>query len=94
MKINEAVTEDDGKIIVKETHDVQSALDRAAALRSAGINGFSENRLVGTVPLVLLKEWAKEAGVKWDDREAMSELLKRKMLSGEFSKLRVWEGKY
>lgn len=94
MKISERVTDDDGKLIIHETHDVQPVLDRAAALRSAGIQGFSDNRLVGTVPLVLLKEWAKEAGIKWDDREAMSDLLRRKLMSGEFSKLRVWEGRY
>lgn len=94
MKISERVLDDDGKLIIHETHDVQSTLDRAAALRSAGIQGFSENRLVGSVPLVLLKEWAKEAGIKWDDREAMSDLLRRKLMDGEFSKLRVWEGRY
>jgi hypothetical protein len=41
----------------------------------------------------LINEWLKEAGVAWDD-PAMDDIIKRKMLSGEFDKLRVWEGTY
>ena len=94
MKLNEQIFDEDGKLIVKETHDVQAVLDRNAAMRSRGFIGFSEHRFVGSVPMVLIKEWAKEAGVKWDDRVAMAEVIDRKLKSGEFAKLRVWEGNY
>ena len=36
----------------------------------------------------------KEAGVKWDDVEARQQVVKRKILSGEFDKFRVWKGTY
>jgi hypothetical protein len=53
-----------------------------------------ESRLVGVIPMHIMQEWFKEAGVSWDDREACKEIVKRKMLSGDFDKLRVWEGSY
>jgi hypothetical protein len=42
----------------------------------------------------VLATWLKEAGVSWSDTEAAKEVVKRKMMSGEFSKFRVWEGSY
>jgi len=41
----------------------------------------------------LLTEWAKEAGITMDD-PAMKEIVKRKMLSGDFDKFRVYMGTY
>jgi nucleoside permease NupC len=42
----------------------------------------------------LLGMWLKEAGVSWDDTAAVKDVLKRKLMSNEFSALRVWEGSY
>ncbi len=42
----------------------------------------------------ILSQWLKEAGVDWSDRGAAQEVIKRKMLSGDFAKFRVWEGTY
>jgi len=44
--------------------------------------------------MALLAQWARDAGIKWDDREAMREMLDRKLMSGEFAAFRVWEGRY
>jgi hypothetical protein len=33
-------------------------------------------------------------GIKWGDVEARREVVKKKILSGEFDKLRVWKGTY
>jgi hypothetical protein len=41
-----------------------------------------------------MSQWLKEAGVDWSDHGAAQEVIKRKMLSGDFNKFRVWEGKY
>jgi len=93
-KIAEKVTEDGTKIIVQETHDFSPVLKSAADLRSHGHTGFSENKHVARVPMALLAQWARDAGIRWDDKPAMQELLSRKLMSGEFSQFRVWEGKF
>lgn len=85
---------DEGKIIHHRVIDPNPALDQAQALRSAGIDGFSENMLVGRVPLALVTEWLKEAGVSWDDHAAMQDVLDKKLKDGDFSRFRVWEGRF
>ena len=68
-------------------------LDRAEELRQHGNAEFGESKLVGVIDAALINEWLKEAGIAWDD-PAMDDVIKRKMLSGEFDKLRVWQGTY
>ena len=96
MKIGEKIHYDhaDNKLIVQKTHDVNPELHRAEMLRNAGVGQTGEKRLVGTIPLNLIAEWCKEAGVKWDDVQARQDVVKRKILSGEFDKFRVWKGTY
>ena len=50
--------------------------------------------MIGVVDAALLGEWLKEAGVEWHDTDAKAEVVKRKMLSGDFDKLRVWDKTY
>jgi len=45
-------------------------------------------------PIFLIKQWCDEMGIKWGDIEARKEVVKKKILSGEFDKLRVWKGTY
>ena len=96
MKIGEKIhyDESDNKIVIQKTHDVNPELNRAQMLRDAGAGQKGENRLVGTIPLNLIAEWCKEAGVKWSDVQARQDVVKRKILSGEFDKFRVWKGTY
>lgn len=94
-KIGERMFDDDGKIIVQKTYDLEPVLAQNAKLRSMENAGhFGESRLVGTVPGWLVFQWMKEAGISVHDTAARDELLKKKLCSGEFSKLRVWEGNY
>lgn len=93
MKIGERFFEDDGKIIHQRVFDNQGALDDAAALRSAGLGTTGESRLVGRVPMNIVNDWLKEAGVRWDD-PAAKDVIRRKMLSGDFDAFRVWQGAY
>ena len=101
MKINEQTYEEDGKLIVKKTHDFTPVLKQMEQIRSAGIKNMgdgpdnAENRFVGRIPLALIEMWCKEAGVKWDDVHARAEVVKKKILSGDFDKLRSdWKGTY
>lgn len=94
MKIAEKYWGQDGNLITQETHDPTPTLDFVQGLKSAGHVGFGENRHVGRVPFFLLEMWVKEAGVSFDDQEAVKEVLKKKLLSGEFNNLRPWEGTY
>lgn len=82
-----------GKLIHKKTHDFDPAIRHAKMLRDAGKQEFGESKLVGTIPLALVGEWLKEAGIAWDD-PARDDVIKRKILSGEFDQLRVWKGTY
>jgi hypothetical protein len=97
-KIDEKILYDnvEDKLIVKRTYDDQAELDRVAEIRKdSGINSFgSDYKFVGSVPTHLIAEWLKEAGVSWDDSHAAGEVIKRKMMSGEFDRLRAWKGKY
>lgn len=95
MKVNEKVHYDESndKIIVESQYDNQPYLHQARMLRDAGVGQKGHNKLVGRVPMHLIKTWLKEAGVAWDD-PAAGDVIKRKMLSGEFDKFRVWEGTY
>jgi len=96
MKVGEKILYDhsNDKVVIQKTHDVNPELHRAEMLRNAGVGQTGEKRLVGTIPLNLIAEWCKEAGVKWDDTQARQDVVKRKILSGEFDKFRVWKGTY
>ena len=101
MKIGEKAYEDDGKLIIQKTHDFNPVLKQMEQIRSAGIKNMgdgpdnAENRFVGRIPLALIEQWCKEAGIKWDDTHARAEVVKRKILSGEFDKFRSdWKGSY
>tara|TARA_R110000803_G_scaffold109192_1_gene177547 strand:+ start:1541 stop:1831 length:291 start_codon:yes stop_codon:yes gene_type:complete len=82
------------KLIIQKTHDVTPEMQRAEMIREAGLGQSGESKLVGTIPLNLIAEWCKEAGVKWSDISARQEVMKRKILSGEFDKFRVWKGTF
>lgn len=94
-KVAESVTFSDDQMLIKKTHDASVMLKDAEYARGRTENLFgSDYKHVGNVDMALLNIWLKEAGVKWTDTQAVKDVLKRKLMSSEFSKLRVWEGKY
>jgi hypothetical protein len=93
-KIAEKVSFDGTKMLTKETHDFGPTLESAKQRRLNGLHGFSENRHVARVPLALVAQWARDAGIKWDDTQAMQDMLSKKLMSGDFSQFRVWEGRF
>ncbi len=101
MKISESIKQEDDKLIIKKSHDFGPVLRQMERIRSAGIKNMgsgpdnADNRFVGRIPLALIEVWCKEAGVKWDDVHARAEVVKKKILSGEFDKFRSdWKGSY
>tara|TARA_R100001369_G_scaffold30672_2_gene54520 strand:+ start:274 stop:558 length:285 start_codon:yes stop_codon:yes gene_type:complete len=92
-KISEQFYQDGDKLIHVKQHDYNPALEQAEMMRQNGNAHFGESVCIGVVDAALMHEWLKEAGVKSND-PAAEEVIKRKMLSGEFDKLRVWDGKY
>jgi hypothetical protein len=95
MKIKEEILDGEkpGDIITKKTWDVEPTLDRARMSRDRGAK-FGESYHVADIPTFMIYEWLKEAGVSPTDHEAAQEVVKRKILSGEFNGFRVWEGNY
>ena len=96
MKIKEQVHHDtkNGKIIVESTYDNNPVLERAEQLRKAKVGITGHNKLVGTIPIHIVKAWCTEAGIKWSDNVAKKEIIRKKILSGDFDKLRVWKGTF
>jgi hypothetical protein len=96
MKIGEKIHHEDGgnTLVVEKIYDNEPYLDEVKAIKEAGLGQTGEKRLVGRIPLHILSQWIKEAGLRWDDHDAVRDVIKRKMLSGDFDKLRVWEGTY
>lgn len=96
MKIGEKIKYDhvDDKLIVQKTYDYSSTLRDVAEMKKQGLGQTGESRLVGRIPTSIINEWIKEAGLKWTDTDAVKDVIRRKMLSGEFSRFRVWDGSY
>lgn len=95
-KIKETIhyDESDDRIIVQQTHDFTPVMEKAKALKSAGLDGMGESKLVGLVPMKMWHEWAKKWGVNPGDSKAMREVVARELNSSDNAHLRVWEGKY
>lgn len=94
-KLSEKVSFEGDNLVIKKTFDASHMLNDAKHAREATQNSFaSDYKHVGNVDMGLLGVWLKEAGVSWEDTQAVKDVLKRKLMSNEFSALRVWEGSY
>ena len=94
-KLSEKYSFEGDNLIIKKTFDASHMLNDAKQAREVTQNSFgSDYKHVGNVDMALLGIWLKEAGVSWDDTEAVKDVLKRKLMSNEFSALRVWQGTY
>lgn len=92
MKVGERLLDDDGKVIVQTAHDLTPSFEHVRQLRDRGPD-FGESKIIASVPAAVVFDWLKEAGVRPDD-PAAKDVIKRKLLSGDVSKFRVWEGTY
>jgi len=96
LKIKEIVHHDDGgdTLTIEKVYDNEPVLRQVEEIKHSGMGQTGDKRLVGRIPMHIMSQWLKEAGVDWSDHGAAQEVIKRKMLSGDFNKFRVWEGKY
>lgn len=91
--ISEKVFFEDDRLVVKRTFDGGDMLKDVEYAREVAPDVFaSDKKHVGNVSVAKLHEWLKEAGVEWTDMHAVQEVIKKKLMSGEFSKLRNWGG--
>jgi hypothetical protein len=99
MKTSERFDYEDHQIHITQKHDVTQTLKRAQMMRDADAAGHTgaipaDWKPIGTVPAIMLRKWCDEAGVRMDDRRAVEEVINKKLMSNEFSKFRVQEGKF
>ena len=94
MLIKEKTIPTEKGIEIHKQYDNNVYLDEIRQIRDQGVGMTGENRLVGRIPVHLVAQWMKEAGLSWSDTEAKKDLINKKMLSGEFDAFRVWKGKY
>jgi len=95
-KISENITFNaDDQMIIKRTYDANQMLLDAEYARQHSPNAFgSDYKLAAEIDMAFVDLWLKEAGVKWTDTQAVKDVIKKKLMSNEFQKLRVWEGKW
>ena len=95
-KISESITFNaDDQMIIKKTYDASQMLLDAEYARQHSPNAFgSDYKLAAEIDMALVNIWLKEAGVQWTDTQAVKDVIKKKLMSNEFQKLRVWEGKW
>jgi hypothetical protein len=77
---------EDNKVIVNRSQDVDKILTFNRERQIDGHNHNSDFRLAGSVPFVVIEMWMQESGLKLGSQE-FAEYVKKKLMSGEFSKL-------
>lgn len=90
--MRETFSVEDGKLIHRKDFLVDE--DRGKILREHGKSALPDSWHVGTIPMPILTQWFREAGVSWSDTTACQEVIRRKLLSGDFQKFRVKEGHF
>ena len=94
MLIKETIVATESGIEIQKTFDNDVYIEQAKQIRDQGLGQTGESRLVGRIPMHLVSQWIKDAGLNWNDKKATQDLIRTKMLSGDFDKFRVWKGTY
>lgn len=86
---------DGTKTVYHKQTDPNPVLDSAAELRSHGtVLPMGDSVHVGRLDAHVLEMWAKEAGIRFDDREGIKALIRRKLMDSDNAAFRVWEGTF
>ena len=80
------IREEDGKVHISRTQDIQRILDWNKERNIEGHNRNSDFRHAGKIPFVVVEMWIKESGLKLGSKE-FAEYVKKKLMSGEFGRL-------
>jgi len=86
------LTASDDALIIGRTQDVEPIIDDVKARRDGGLVGSGDMRHVCRVPTVLLEAACNEAGVDMSDRDAVREIIYKKVISGDWAKFQVHAG--
>lgn len=88
--VKERMVEQDGKLIIQRSQDVQNLLDGNARLASIApsAHGDAKFRLAGRIPFVVAEQWSAECGAAIGTQE-FGLHVKKKLMDGDFARLRV-----
>jgi hypothetical protein len=88
--IMERMIEDDGKLHIQRSENVQSLIDANKRLADAlpSMHGDAKLRLVGRIPATIAEQWSAECGAAIGTREFLL-YCKRKLMDGDFAAFRV-----
>ena len=86
--------QDGDEIRLVRAQDAEPILESIKDLKSNGFTGTPDFRHVGRIPAVVLEMWLNEAGIAMSDHDAVADLIHRRLLDGDFAKLRVHEGTF
>jgi len=88
--IRERMFEQDGRLIVNRSQDVQSLIDenKELAAIAPSMHGDAKFRLAGRIPAVIAEQWSRECGAAIGTKE-FALYCKRKLMDGDFAAFRV-----
>jgi len=88
--IIETVHRHEGNIVFRRSQNIDDLIRRNKfeAENAPSMHGHAAVRKVGSVPLVVAEEWARECGAAVGTRE-FAEHVKKKLMDGDFSAFRV-----
>ena len=96
MSYRNDIVQEDGQVFIRKAHDVSADMRRIEDLRSLGQSAqdTKRGRHVGAIPYGVLDMWMQEEGVLYSEPDKVKEVIKKKLLSGDFAKLRLHEGTF
>ena len=85
--VMERMLEQDGKLIVSRSQDIQALIDQnnAEADVAPSMFGQAAVRKIGSIPFVIAEQWSRECGAAIGSRE-FALYCKRKLMDGDFAK--------
>ena len=88
--VTERMLEDDGKLIIRRSQDIQAIIDQnhQESIDAPTMFGDARHRKVGSIPFVVAEQWSRECGAGIGTVE-FAEYCKRKLMDGDFSKFRI-----
>lgn len=84
----------DGKLVYHKQTDPNPSLQAVKMAREAEQSPMSDSWHVGRIDAHVLELWLKEAGVKYHERDKVKEVIRKKLLDGDFAAFRVKEGTF
>jgi len=88
--IRERMLEQDGKLIIQRSQDIQSLIDdnKRIAAEAPSMHGDAKFRFAGRIPAVIAEQWSRECGANIGTKE-FALYCKRKLMDGDFAAFRV-----